>query len=119
MLPSQAIAGIGHELNAVDPGEPHTIGDQWQPCAAGAYSRTCGPDAGIQICEELDCDGIGSGTDKIRGTQAIERKSTERIRRACSRAHTRGDENGAGIVVWCPHHRPISGSGRGDDIRGA
>ena len=119
MLPPCAIASIGDELDTIDAGETHTIGGQWHPCAAGAYPRTCGPDAGIQIRKELQCDSIRCGTHKIHGTQSIERKSAERIRRACSRSHSRRGENGACIAVRGTQQRPVGRSGSIDDIRRA
>ena len=68
MLPTRTIAGIGHQLNAVDAGESHAPSGQRQPCTARAHPCASGPNAGIQISEELQRDGIGCRPHQVHCT---------------------------------------------------
>ena len=60
VLPTGAIAGIDHHLNAIDAGKPNAPSGQRQPCATGAHFRTSGPDACIEVGEKLQRDSTGS-----------------------------------------------------------
>ena len=119
VLPTRAVAGIDHQLDAVDSGEADTVGGKRQPGAAGAYPCAGGPDAGIKIRKELQRDGILRRSYQIHGTQAVKWKATEHICRA--RAHSRagGGEDSANIAIGCADQGPIGGSGRGDDVNRA
>ena len=119
VLPTRAVAGIDHQLDAVDSGEADTVGGKRQPGAAGAYPCAGGPDAGIKIRKELQRDSIRWRSHQVHCAQAVKRSATEHICRACAHSRASGSEDGAGIAVGSADQSPIGGSWRGDDVNRA